>query len=881
MHRHVAPILLLGLLSAPLLAGAEADRLYQQVVRPALKQQCLGCHGEGNVFGKLDLTSRDKALAGGSRGAAITPGDPDASLLLQAIEHRSEDFAMPPGGAEKKLPEETIAAVRDWIAGGAPFSEDGETAQKWDFKEDDIWAFRPIRDVAPPSEGFDASAVRTPVDAFVLARLAEEGIAPAHRADKLTLLRRVSFDLTGLPPTPEQADAFLGDDSPDAYKKLVERLLASPAYGERWGRHWLDVTRYADTSGYSNDFERPMAWRYRDYVIRSFNSDKPYNRFVLEQIAGDEIFPDDPEAILATGFLRMGPWEHTGMAVAAVTRQLFLDDVTHSVGQTFLGLTLGCARCHDHKFDPIPTKDYYSMQAAFATTAFARRPLAFLPSESTAGFETGRKRYSEMIAELEAQLEELHEVARRRVAQEEGEEAAAKASTGVLQRHLDQEEAELLKLFRKHISIHKESAERFEPYAFSVSSGLTEPWNDVGPNGANSFLTKEDYINAETHVLVGGDVQAPGDPVEPGVLQAIARYSRLPAPAIPGTVDGRRAALARWIADDRNPLTARVMVNRIWQYHFGRALSENANNFGKTGKPPTHPELLDWLARFFMDQGWSVKAVHRVILYSEAYQRSAQHPDAALVAEKDPDNKLYSYFSPRRLEAEELRDAMLAVSGELSDDRGGPGTYPQINTEVSRQARHAMGSVQPPYHPAPTKRKRNRRSVYSFQQRSLIDPLIEGFNGANPDLTCERRDASTVPTQAFTLLNGELSHDLALEMATRIEKEADSVETQIERAFERAYNRKPTSEERSLAKAHIEKMTALHRRNPAGPRQTPPPIIHTITSELTGEQFQFQQPEEVAEYEHNLHPSEVEPETRALADLALALLNSNEFVYVY
>ena len=878
--RSIAILALLVWLPPPAVLGADSDQLFLEVVQPALKQQCLGCHGEGNTFGKLDLTTREKALAGGSRGAAILPGDPAGSLLLQAIEHATPELAMPPGGAEKKLAAATIEAVREWIAGGAPYAT-GEAAQKWDFAEADIWAFRPIRDVRPPTKNVDSVGVQTPVDAFVLAKLAEEGLAPAASADKLTLLRRVSFDLTGLPPTPEQVDSFLNDDSPGTYKALVENLLASPEYGERWGRHWLDVTRYADTAGYSNDFERPNAWRYRDYVIRSFNQDKPYNRFVLEQIAGDEIFPNNAEAILATGFLRMGPWEHTGMSVAAVTRQLFLDDVTHSVGQTFLGLTLGCARCHDHKFDPIPTKDYYSIQAAFGTTAFARRPLDFLPYESTAGFETGAERYAAMIGVLEEQLEELHQTARRRLAAEKGEAVAAKASTGVLQRHLDQEEAELLKLFRKHISVHKESAARFEPTAFTVTSGLAEAWNDVGPGGENSFLKKDDYINSETFVLVGGDVQAPGEPVEPGALQAIERYSRLPSPEIPDGLEGRRAALARWIADDRNPLTARVMVNRIWQYHFGRALSENANNFGATGKPPTHPELLDWLARFFIDQGWSVKAVHRVILYSEAYQRGSTPIDAKLVGEKDPDNKLYSFFSPRRLEAEELRDAMLAVSGELSDDRGGPGTYPQINQEVSRQARHAMGSVQPPYHPAPTKKKRNRRSTYSFQQRSLIDPLIEGFNGANPDLTCERRDASTVPTQAFSLLNGELSHDLALAMATRVETEAATRDARIQRAFELAYGRAPSDEERDLAKAHLEKMAALHRDNPAGPRKPPPPIVHTITSELTGEQFQFQQPNEVAEYEHNLHPSEAGPETRALADLALALLNSNEFVYVY
>ncbi|MEZ5363079.1 MAG: DUF1549 domain-containing protein [Bryobacterales bacterium] len=280
------------------------------------------------------------------------------------------------------------------------------------------------------TEGVDPARVRTPVDAFLLARLAQAGLEPGERAEKLTLIRRVTYDLTGLPPTPEQVQAFVEDSSEGAYKTLVERLLASPEYGERRGRHWLDVTRYADTSGYSNDFERPNAWRYRDYVIRSFNQDKPYDRFVMEQIAGDELWPDDPEAILATGFLRAGPWEHTGMSVAAVTRQLFLDDVTHSVGQTFLGLTLGCARCHDHKFDPIPTKDYYSMQAVFATTAFARRPLAFEPVESTEEFERGRRRYEEMIAEIEKRIEDLHEEARRTMAATEGEEAARKASTG-------------------------------------------------------------------------------------------------------------------------------------------------------------------------------------------------------------------------------------------------------------------------------------------------------------------------------------------------------------------------------------------------------------------------------------------------------------------
>ena len=344
---------------------------------------------------------------------------------------------------------------------------------------------------------------------------------PGPRADKLTLLRRVTFDLTGLPPTPQEVRGFLDDTDAGAYKKVVERLLASPRYGERWGRHWLDVTRYADTSGYSNDFERPTAWRYRDYVIRSFNADKPYDRFILEQIAGDEIFPDDPEAILATGFLRTGPWEHTGMAVAAVTRQLFLDDVTHHVGQTFLGLTLGCARCHDHKFDPIPTKDYYRMQAAFASTAFARRPLDFQPYEPTAGFAAGKKYYSDTIADLDRRMDLLHERGRVRLAAAKGEEAAAKAASGALQRYLDKEEGETLKLLRKQKTLHQGSAQRFDPIATAVSSGLVKAWNDI-PSGANSYMQKGDYANAQTHVLVGGDLQAPSDPVSPGALEAVA-----------------------------------------------------------------------------------------------------------------------------------------------------------------------------------------------------------------------------------------------------------------------------------------------------------------------------------------------------------------------
>ena len=856
-------------------AAPQAEQLYRDTIQPTLKQQCLGCHGEGNTFSKLDLRTRAAALRGGQRGAAIIPGDPKASRLIAAIDHAGE-LAMPPGGEAQQLPQGIREAFREWVAQGAPYGEE-QAAANWDFDEADLWAFRPVRRVAAPTEGVDFRLVRTPVDAFVLARLAEQGLAAAPKADKRTLIRRVTFDLTGLPPTPDEVAAFLADESEGAYKAVVEGLLDSPRYGERWGRHWLDVTRYADTAGYSNDYEKPNAWRYRDYVIRSFNRDKPYDRFVLEQIAGDELFPDDPEAVIATGFLRSGPWEHTAMAVAAVSRQLFLDDVTHHVGQSFLGLTLGCARCHDHKFDPIPTKDYYRMQAVFAKTAFARRPLAFLPSEARQGFAAGRARLDTRLAELERRLHDLNEAARARLAKEEGAEAAAAAPDSTLRRYMDKEEGELFKLLRKRITMHELSKLRFEPRAMTVSNGFVRKWDPVAAR--SSYMKPRDYATAATHVLVGGDVQAPAERVRPGVLEAVARYSGLPAPEIPDELAGRRSALARWIADPRNPLTARVMVNRIWQYHFGRGLAANANNFGKMGGKPSHPQLLDWLATFFVEHGWSVKAVQRVILHSAAYQRSSEYPDRDTLDRIDPENAYLARFAPRRLEAEELRDSMLAVAGELSDSAGGPGSFPQINAEVARQPLHTMGTVRPVYEAEPTRRRRNRRSVYSFQQRSLMDPLVEAFNGANPDLTCERRESSTVPTQAFILLNSEQSRDLALIMALDLAERPAA--TRVGRAFQRAFGRPPSAAEREWSAEFLAAASAHHAERPAAPRQPPDDVVHHIASALTGERFEFVQPAYAGPYEENPHPSDASPETRALADLALALFNSNEFVYVY
>ena len=838
------------LLSAQIVCVVSAEDLFSGKVQPVLKRECAGCHGEGQTLSGLDLRTREGLLKGGARGPSIVPGNAAGSLLYQALQGKGA-LQMPPGGVAKKLPATTIAAIAEWINGGAIWATAPEQA-RWDYKEADLWAFRSLR----PRENGKS------IDDYINAALAAQGLRPAPRADRRTLIRRASIDMTGLPPAPEEVEAFVSDPSPQAWPKLVEKLLASPRYGEHWGRHWLDVVRYADTGGYSNDFERPNAWRYRDYVIRSFNRDKPYDQFIREQIAGDELDPENPDAILATGFLRAGPWEHTAMSVEAVTRQMFLDDVTHATAATFLGLTVGCARCHDHKFDPIPTRDYYSMQAVFASTEFVRPRLAFLKDENTANLAAGAARLAEIAKRTQVHLDAY-----------KGPKEAD-SSVG-----LDPDKYETFKLFQKHMQLYKESHDRYEPKAFAVSSG---PREGIGDGGANlKYPARAAYKPAEVHILPGGNLQAPGEAVKPGLLTALERAGKYPAPVVPETVAGRRAVLARWIADAKNPLTARVMVNRVWQYHFGRGIAADANNFGKMGGKPTHPELLDWLAVSFIENGWSVKSLHRAILLSEVYQRSSSHAEMESVRRKDPSGTLLAYFPPRRLEAEALRDGILAVAGELNIEAGGPGVFPEINADVARQPQHRMGSLAPAYHPSPTRRERHRRTIYTYQQRSQMDPLIEVFNGPGADLSCERRDTSTVPTQAFSLLNGEFVHDMALALAARLEKEAESDEARITRAFLLVYARAPDAAELKAARDHLARMTALHRATPPLPKASPQTVVHTITSELTGESFRFEQQEDPAPYEANLHPSEVGPETRALADLALVLLNSNEFVYLY
>ena len=739
-------------------ARSEAAQYFHQTVRPLLQSKCFGCHGEDqkNIEGELDMSTREGLLKGGESGKpALIPGKPDESAMFRAV-LRHDKLKMPPKD-RNKLSADEIEVLRKWIAEGAVWEKENgtnvSTTSQWSYKEEDIWAFRPTKKTAVPAAG-PKTKVQTPVDHFIQQKLTEKDLSPALPADKTTLIRRATFDLTGLPPTPKEVDDFVNDKSSNAFDKVIDRLLASPHYGEQWGRHWLDVVRYADTDGFSNDYERPNAWRYRDYVIRSFNSDKPYDRFVMEQIAGDESFradskdPNEREKLIAVGMLRMGPWEQTAMSVAAVTRQQFLDDVTSIVGTAFCGLTVGCARCHDHKFDPIPTKDYYRLQSIFAPTRFETAKVDFLPTENVTDFKTKTAQVESAKESLKNRISAItqkHDRAVKQFLKENGYKSLKEVpfekrpgkGLGLSSVDLSTE-----KVLRKRIEYREREIERYLPQSFSVSSKASKAeTKDISP----------------TRILIGGSLESPGEPVQPGVLSAVYNSDDLKSPSewnrMPASETGRRLKLAQWIASTNNPLTARVMVNRIWQYHFGKGLVKSSNNFGKMGDRPTHPELLDWLATYFMIHDWSVKEMHRLIMRSYSYQQSANGLNANALRKNDPEEKLWSHFLPRRLTAEELRDSMLAVSGELSETSGGPPVFPEINLEAALQPRHIMGSLAPVYMPSAKRDERNRRTIYTVQIRSLISPMLQVFNAAPTELSCERRDATTVTPQVFALFN--------------------------------------------------------------------------------------------------------------------------------
>lgn len=607
------------------------------------------------------------------------------------------------------------------------------------------WSFQPRKDAAPPefTAAADRAWVRTPIDAFLLAALQKAGLRPAPEADRETLIRRVTFDLHGLPPTPAEIDAFVNDKSPDAWEKVIDRLLASPRYGEQWGRHWLDVVRFAETDGFEYDTHRNDAWRYRDYVIQSFNADKPYDQFVKEQLAGDELAPDDPQMRVASGYNRLGPLrKNAGNQEVASSRNEVLTEMTNIVGASILGVTLGCARCHDHKFDPIRQSDYYRIQAYFAATHEEDIPLA-----------------------------------------SEQEQAAWKAKAEPIQKEIKELQGKM-----KH-------ADDFQKMKLQME---IEALQDKLPAPLPALYSVKNDESKMTpiHLLARGEYTAKGERVGMRPLGVLVPED---LPETPLGAPRPRTRLAEWITAPDHPLTARVAVNRIWQYHFGRGLVATPNDFGRMGTRPSHPELLDWLANRFVEGGWKWKPLHRMILLSSAYRQSSQSPIEAEASAKDAENRLLWKFNRRRLEAEEIRDSLLAIAGRLNLKAGGPSVIVPVEQEL-------INLLYKPSQWAVTKdtAEHDRRSIYLLQKRNLRLPFMEVFDSPDLQLSCARREQSTHAPQALELLNGDLANAMAEAFARRLDSEAPSNSAKADLAYRLAAGRAPSAKERAIALGYLE-----------------------------------------------------------------------------
>lgn len=910
------------------LSKQEAEKLFAVKVLPLLKTKCFACHGgdPDDIKGDYDLQTLAGMLKGGeSEEPSLVPGKPEDSSLFLAVQW--DGLEMPPKENDR-LTDQQIDLVRKWIAAGAPWPAEEKLAEyrraQWGteenedgllvatsgglgddwtyrrYKKEDIWAFQTLTKPQVPE------AADHPVDAFVRQKIHDAGLAPAKRADPRTLIRRATYDLIGLPPTPSEIEDFLAawkEDDNAAWTALIDRLLDSPQYGEHWGQHWLDVVRYADTSGFSNDWERSNAWRYRDYVIRSFNQDKPYNKFIIEQIAGDELDGDDPEMLVATGFLRMGPWEHTAMTPDAVSRQIYLDDLVNSTGQTFLSTAMRCCKCHDHKFDPLPTRDYYRMYAAFATTQPAERAADFLPQEDRSGFDANRKHVKALLdfatQERDALYAKREEAAKKwyadrgRSDEYKPEGARRNLKTKDKPRRfegLTTEEEGILKVREQDVRIWTRRLERFQPLVQSVYTGGDGNQKSQRlrmPDSKKKWEIDKAKVMPDSHIYAGGSVFAQTDSVTPGVLSGLglAAYSarKNDAYALPRSMERRRLAMARWIANPNNPLTSRSIVNRIWLYHFGRGIAGNPNNFGSTGKKPTHPELLDWLASTLVGQKWSIKSMHHLIMSSETYKQASSHDDVETLREKDPNNDLLCVFEPRRLTAEELRDSMLSISGELNLQAGGLPIQPMINREVALAPRMLQFTLAPAWQPSPTRAQRNRRSIYAYRVRGLSDPLLEVFNKPGSDESCEMRDSASVTPQVFSLMNSDVATSRSIAMAARIVKEADTPPAQIDLACRLALGDAASEAINEKLLKHYQSMVDYHHQHKPDPVVYPNKVTRSVVEEMSGDPFDYEEYLDIfdEDFQSDLQAADVDAETRAMADVCLLLLNSNAFIYVY
>ena len=795
------------------LCGSLSGATFEDKIQPILEANCLPCHDSSNRMSGFSIQDAASVRTGGAKhGVAVAAGQPNESVLVKLLRGQIEP-SMPFGKAPLEAGE--IAAVEEWIEGLEPDALTSGEAMHW--------AFVKPQKRAPPAVR-DKQWRRNGMDNFILSKLEDEGLEPAIEADRRVLIRRLYFDLLGVPPPWEQVQAFVADTAPRAYEELVDRLLDDPRYGERWARYWLDLVRYADSNGYEGDPEYYHTWRYRDYVIDAFNDDKPYDQFIKEQIAGNEFTvvrgagvlpPPDPEKVVAMTFLRLAPFtEPRGER----SRHELLAEMTSTVGSVFMGLTVGCAQCHDHKYDPIPIDDFYRMKAFFATMQIAParpgdiqqlggpQPAAFYRPGEKDWADKARAKHQEDLDELEARFSEFTQPLIQRLAAirketkgnsdrsrnpEEVDRADSEPTAGDLskafqeerenpgkEQHFSAEEEKQFRDFKKRILRLKNAILRVEASAMSVSTADGPPYGPSVP---------------ETYVLTRGQWDSPGERVEPGFLRAIEGHAN-PAELVivdryqrhPG--HGRRMTLANWIASPANPLTARVMVNRLWQHRFGRGIVESSSDFGRNGALPTHPGLLDWLALRFVDENWSIKAMQRLMVTSSAYRQSSREVESK-AAQVDPDNRLLSRFPRRRLEGEAIRDSVLAVSGRLNPDRGGPPIFPPLPEGL--EAELLTFDDFNTWETSPGESGR-RRSIYVFQRRSLSLPLLQTFDAPVLTASCERRRDSITPLQALSMYDGNFASTEARHFAERVlEESSPDPGEQIQRAFQIALARNP------------------------------------------------------------------------------------------
>ena len=802
-------------------------------VEAILKESCLDCHNPNKARSDLSVASVEDLLQGGEEsGPAILPGDSGRSPLILYMRGDLQP-RMPKG--DDPLPEAKISLIARWIDGLKKASGP---------KKKLTWPWTKL--VKPEVPGVKRTEwVRNPVDAFVLAKLEERGLEPAPPTSPRSLLRRLTFGLTGLPPSAELIEKFSGgqpvssESIDQATADAIETLLADPGYGEHWGRIWLDLVRYSDTRGGAIDYSRPHMWRYRDYVIRAFNQDRPYDRFIREQIAGDSyrgVYGSEGKIALAY----LAQWVQVERTEGPQVRRDFLTDVVSTTGSVFLGMTLGCAQCHDHKYDPIPQRDYYRMEAFFAplTTTVASVPFTQyeMPLVKPEVWERHEKAWGDVLAERGKWQKEVKASYRKRLADRRYLDAPADLKDFTVA----VSDADVKAAVREGLLFSKEEQE-----AYALIERQTARF--ANPNSPDYYQSKAYVANDSglkdvvgTYVLSGGSFKLRGEAVEPGFFSAVTGHGDpVDMKGLSGT---RRALLADWIASPDNPLTARVMINRIWQHLFGEGLVATPSDLGKNGSGTVHEDLLDWLAVEFIESGWSFKHVQRLILHSSVFRLAMQHPNQDACAEVDPENKYFWARDPVRLTGEQIRDSILFVSGELNRDMGRPPFFPVAADDLLRRARTWWA-------PSP-REERSRRSVYMLQIRSFPMPFMQVFDGRNMDESCPQRNVTTVTPQVFALFNSQFAHEQSRLMAERITQEAgDDREVQIERAFELAFQRSPSPEDK------ISCLEFLGER-----RDDLSGASGIVTADASSE------PES--------------PARGSLADLCLVLLNTNEFIYL-